>query len=267
LELAASNHELVLETTRRTEAEQALTKSEHECEQLMVRSDGQLEQLRRLSRKVLSAQEDELKRISRKLRDVIAQTLNSINVRLSNLKTVAAMNSRGLDRNITRTQQMVDKTVNIVHRFARELRPTVLDDLGLIPALQILMKNFVAQSGVHARLIVFAGEEQLETVQLTVLYRVVQEALANVALHARASQVEVCIQKVSHGISLRITDDGRSFSPERVLRAAGGKHIGLLEMRERVDMASGQFNIQSAPGIGTTVQVVIPVGMARKGHR
>ena len=108
------------------------------------------EQLRLLSRQLLSAQEEERKKISRELHDVIAQTLAGINVRLAALKKEAALNTKGLEHNITRTQRLVQHSVEIVHRFARELRPTVLDDLGLIPALHTFMKSFHGGDG-HPR--------------------------------------------------------------------------------------------------------------------
>src|SRR4030095_7877539 len=106
---------------------------------LLAQSLQMQEQLRRLSRQLLSAQEEERKKISRELHDVIAQTLTSINVGLATLKKEAGVNTKGLERSIARTQQLVEQSVNIVHRFARELRPTVLDDLGLIPALHAFM--------------------------------------------------------------------------------------------------------------------------------
>ena len=165
VELAASNLELSQEIAQRKAAEAALKKSEHHYCQLLEQSDRLQEQLRRLSRQILSAQEDERKEISRELHDVIAQTLTGINVRLAALKKEAALNTKGLDRNIARTQRLVEKSVDIVHQFARELRPAVLDDLGLIPALHSFMKNFTARTGVRTHLTAFAGVEQLDTAQ------------------------------------------------------------------------------------------------------
>jgi signal transduction histidine kinase len=159
VELAASNLELSLEIAQRKAAEEALKKSEHHYLQLLEKSERLQEQLRRLSRQILSAQEEERKQISRELHDVIAQTLTGINVRLAALKKEAAVNTKGLDRNIARTQRMVEKSVNIVHQFARELRPAVLDDLGLIPALHSFMKHFSARTA-SAHLTAFAGVEQ-----------------------------------------------------------------------------------------------------------
>jgi signal transduction histidine kinase len=265
VELAASNLELSLEITQRKAAEEALKKSEHHYSQLLEKSDRLQEQLRQLSRQILSAQEDERKKISRELHDVIAQTLTSINVRLSALKKEAATNTRGLDRNIARTQRLVEKSVNIVHEFARELRPAVLDDLGLIPALHSFVKLFSRRTHIRVHLKVFAGVEQLDIVRRTVLFRVAQEALTNVSRHAHASRVEVSIQKMPDGIRMKIKDDGKSFQVEHLLRSRGRKHLGLLGMRERLEMVGGHFEIESAPGKGTTITASIRPGKGAAG--
>ena len=265
VELAASNLELSLEIIQRKAMEEALKKSERHYSQLLEQSDRLQEQLRRLSRQILSAQEDERKKISRELHDVIAQTLTGINIRLAALKKEAVVNTKGLDRNIARTQRLVEKSVNIVHQFARELRPAVLDDLGLIPALHSFMKNFTARTGVRTHLTAFAKVEQLDTARRTVLFRVAQEALTNVARHAQASRVEVSIQKLPDCICMKVKDDGKSFQVERVLQEKGSKRLGLLGMRERVEMVGGTFCVESAPGQGTTILVEIPFAKVRKG--
>ncbi len=257
VELAASNLELSLEIRQRQAVEAALKKSKVHYSQLLAKSDRLQEQLRRLSRQVLSAQEDERKKISRELHDVIAQTLTGINLRLATLKKDAALDSKGLERNIARTQQLVTKSVNIVHHFARELRPAVLDDLGLIPALHSFMKNFTARTGVHTRLTAFAGVERLDASRRTTLYRVAQEALTNVGRHAQASRVEVDLRERGGRICMTIKDDGKSFRVERVLNARGGKRLGLLGMRERLEMVGGRFAVDSAAGKGTTITAEI----------
>jgi signal transduction histidine kinase len=259
VELAAANLELSLEIGQRKVAEVALHKSERHYAQLLKQSEHLQEQLRRLSRQILSAQEDERKRISRELHDVIAQTLTGINIRLATLKREAAINTNGLDRNISRTQKLVEKSVNIVHQFARELRPAVLDDLGLIPALHSFVKLFSRRTHLHVHLKAFAGVEQLESDKRTVLYRIAQEALNNVSRHAQASRVEVSIQKLADGIGMKIKDDGKSFNLERILNAKDRKHLGLLGMRERVEMVGGTFSVESSPGKGTAIQVQIPL--------
>ena len=259
VELAASNLELSQEITQRKAAEAALKKSEHHYVQLLEQSDRQQEQLRRLSREILSAHEEERKKISRELHDVIAQTLTGINIRLATLKKEAALNTKGLDRNIASTQRLVEESVRIVHRFARELRPAVLDDLGLIPALHSFMKGFKEETGIHVSLWAFAAVEQVNGDKRTVLYRVALEALNNAARHAQASRVEVRIQKYGDAICMSITDNGKGFQVERVLHAKKGKRLGLLGMRERLEMVGGNFTIDSAPGKGTTVQAEIPL--------
>jgi signal transduction histidine kinase len=255
--LAATNLELRREIIRRQAVEESLKQSEQHQSRL-------LEQLRQLSRQILSAQEEERKHISRELHDVIAQTLTGINVQLAALAKGAAINTKDLAHNIARTQQAVEKSVDIVHRFARELRPAVLDDLGLIPALHSFMKNFTTRTGVRSHLTAFAGVEQLETARRTVLFRVAQESLTNVARHAKASRVEVSLQNQPDGICMKIKDDGRSFQVDRTLHANGGKRLGLLGMRERVEMVGGTFCVESAPGQGTTVRVEIPSPTSRK---
>jgi signal transduction histidine kinase len=264
VELAASNLELSQEIAQRKAVEVALKKSEHHYGELLEESERLQEQLRQLSRQILSAQEDERKRISRELHDVIAQTLTGINVRLAALKTEAARNTKHLDRNIARTQRLVEKSVDIVHEFARELRPAVLDDLGLIPALHSFVKIFSKRTRLHVHLTAFAGIEQLDIAKRTVLFRVAQEALTNVARHAHARRVEVNVQKVHVAAHMEIKDDGKSFQVERTLNARGNKRLGLLGMRERVEMVGGTFCVESAPGKGTAIQVEIPFAKARK---
>jgi len=258
-ELADSNRQLKEEIAQRKSAEEALRKSQQHYGQLLDQSRRMQEQLRFLSRQLLSAQEEERKKISRELHDVIAQTLTTINVRLSALKKEAALSTKGLERSIARTQQLVEESVNIVHRFARELRPTVLDDLGLIPALHTFMKNFREETGIHVSLSAFAAVEQVNGEKRTVLYRVAQEALANVARHAHASHAEVKIQKLDGAVCMKIKDNGKGFQHDRVLHAEKGRRLGLLGMRERLQMVGGNFTVTSALGKGTTVVAQIPL--------
>jgi signal transduction histidine kinase len=265
VELAASNQELSQEIAQRKAMEEALKKSEQHYSELLEKSDRLQEQLRRLSRQILSAQEEERKRISRELHDVIAQTLTGINVRLAALKKEAALNTKSVARNIAATQRLVEKSVDVVHQFARELRPPVLDDLGLIPALHSFMKNFTARTGVRTHLTAFAEVEQLDMVRRTVLFRVAQEALTNVARHAKASRAHVNIQKLHDVARMEIKDDGKSFQVERILHSNGDKRLGVLGMRERVEMVGGAFGVESARGQGTTVRVEMPFARVPNG--
>jgi signal transduction histidine kinase len=254
VELAASNLAL----------EQEFKKSEQHYSQLLEKSHGLQEQLRQLSRQILLAQEDERKKISRELHDVIAQTLTGINVRLASLKKEALLNTTTLAHNIDRTQRLVEKSVEIVHQFARELRPAALDDLGLIPALHSFMKHFTERTGVRTHLKAYAAVEQVDTAKRTVLFRVAQESLTNVARHAQATRADVTIEKQKDGICMTIKDNGKSFRVEHLSLAKGRKHLGLLGMRERLEMVGGKFGIESAPGKGTVITAQLPADLRRE---
>ena len=243
--MTASNRKLEQEIIRRKTLEQALKTSE--------------QQLRQMSHEILLTQEAERKRISRELHDTVLQTLVGISVHLASLTPKSSDNPTSLRQKIAQTQRLVEKSLAMVHRFAVELRPTVLDDLGLIPALHTFMKDFMKRTGVRASLTAYAAVNQLPISQSAVLYRVALEAVNNVAIHAQASTVEVQINKVPDWICLTITDDGKSFDVERVLRTKGNGRLGLLGMRERLQMVGGKFSIKSTPGHGTTVTARIPV--------
>ncbi|OGW78677.1 MAG: hypothetical protein A2Z83_04560 [Omnitrophica bacterium GWA2_52_8] len=238
--------------------EKKLIKSGQHYNCLLEQSRNMQEHLRHLSRQIIQAQEEERKEISRELHDEIAQTLSGINAHLATLKVEAAVNTKGLKKKITRTQRLVEKSVNIVHRFARDLRPTLLDDLGLIPALHAYMKGFTKHTRIPIRFKVFSGVERLNNAKRTVLYRVAQAALTNVAQHAQASLVKVEIQKKHRSVYMAIQDNGKSFDVERVLYAKKNKRLGLLGMRERVEMVGGRFEVKSVKEIGTTIGAQIP---------
>jgi len=260
VELASANRLLGLEITRREKVETELRISGQDLKKSLEKSERFKEQLRGLSRQILSVQEEERKKISRELHDVVAQALLGINVRLATLRIEAGINTQGLDRNISQTQKMIKKSANIVHQFARELRPAALDDLGLIPALQSFMKHFTTRTGVRTHLAVFQGVEKLSAAKRTVFYRVAQEALTNVSRHAKASRVDVTIRKETKFVLMEVSDDGNALQAQRALLSGASKGLGLLGMRERVEMVGGSFHIEATPGEGTKITARIPVG-------
>lgn len=264
-DLVVSNRRLKKEIRRREMAEETLRKSEQNTQRLLERSRLLHEELRCLSRRVLLVQEEERKRISRELHDVIAQMLTGINVRLATLKMASAQNSSGMSRQISRTQRLIEKSVDNVHRFARELRPAVLDDLGLIPALHAFLKSYGKDKGIHVSLTACAEVEALSAAKRVALYRVAHEALTNVARHARAERVKVTIRKLPTFVCMDISDNGRGFDVEHALMTTRCRRLGLLGMRERVEMLGGKFAVESAPGKGTTVHAQIPFSSGTKG--
>lgn len=263
MELTVSNKELVKEIERRAEIEAALKKSERHYTQLLEESGRLQEQLRYLSRQILSAQEEERKRISRELHDQISASLTRINLELIGLRTQVKGNDQTLKRRITRTQRIVQNSVAVIHAFARDLRPSALDDLGLIPALHTFTKGLLKKTGIRISLKVSAAVEELDNLKRTVLYRVAQEALTNVVKHAEARVVGVKIVKLDDAVTLSIQDDGKSFQVERLLHNPENKRLGLLGMRERIEMVGGSFRVESAQGQGTTIHASIPIRHTR----
>jgi PAS domain S-box-containing protein len=256
--LAAANRQLQRDIVHREREAESLKQSEQQQIQLLEQSRQMQQQLRSLSHQILHAQEEERKRISRELHDEISQMLVGINVHLEALSREATINPKGLKQKIVRTQRLVEKSVDVVHRFARELRPAMLDDLGLIPALHSFLESFMKETGLRVSLTAFAEVEKLSSDKRAVLYRVAHEALTNVASHAKATKVEVSIQRLPNALLMQIKDDGQSFDVERALQPRKNKRLGLIGMRERVEMINGQFAIESAPGKGTTIQAQIP---------
>ncbi len=157
----------------------------------------------------------------------------------------------------------MEKSVKAVHRFARELRPAVLDDLGLIPALHAYSKSLTERKKLKIQMTAFGGVEALGTAKRTVLFRVAQEALTNVARHAHATQVKMSITEISGAIRMEINDNGKSFPVEKTLAANTNKRLGLVGMKERVEMVGGSLAIESKPGRGTTVRAEIPFKQER----
>jgi signal transduction histidine kinase len=138
------------------------------------------------------------------------------------------------------------------------LRPALLDDLGLIPALQALLSGLAVHAGLHAELDADPLIEKLDMARRTVLFRVAQEATMNITRHAKASLAAICIVRRRGGYRMTIRDDGRAFDVHRVLDARGGKRLGVIGMRERLAMIGGTFAIVSIPGQGTSITAEVP---------
>jgi len=214
---------------------------------------------RQLSNKILHAQEDERRRISRELHDETGQALTAISVTLAALKhDEAAAKSKFFEKKLAETQNLLEKTMESIHHFARELRPALLDELGLVPALRSHIKSFAERTGLRVRLRANAVAEGLDGDQKTVLFRVAQESLTNVAKHARATHVNVVFRKAGEHLLMEIVDNGKSFhvSPTGAKRK---QRLGLLGMQERVRLVNGRFVIKPQPGRGTTVRVMIQI--------
>ena len=256
--LEARNAELRREIRHHRSVEAGLKAAKIRSGRLLKEALREQESLRLLSRKLLSAQEDERKRISRDLHDVIAQALTGINVRLAGINLQTTADAKKLLRKIAVAQKLLEKSMEAVHRFAVDLRPSVLDDLGLIPALSSHLRRFTDECGVTVKFTAAPAVEQLDNASRTALYRIVQEALLNIARHSGARQATVRIVELQRTIRLEITDDGKGLRTDKPAPSGGLPRLGLLGMKERVEMVGGTFQIHSAPAKGTTIQVELP---------
>jgi signal transduction histidine kinase len=147
------------------------------------------------------------------------------------------------------------------------LRPAILDELGLLPALRSSLNGFARRTGLRVRFRGSASAEKLSNEQKTVLFRIAQESLTNVAKHAQASRVDIVLRKAEGGLCMEIADNGKSFRsvPHQSVRSKQG--LGLLGMQERVRLVNGRFNINPDPSRGTTVRVVVPFKSASRFAR
>lgn len=257
-ELATRNAELRAEIRHHRSVEAGLKAAEIRSGRLLQESRREQESLRLLSRKLLSAQEDERKRISRDLHDVIAQALTGINLRLAGINLQTTADAKKLLRKIAIAQKLLEKSMDAVHRFAVNLRPSVLDDLGLIPALRSHLRHFSDECGIIVNFTATTAVEQLDSASRTALYRIVQEAMVNIARHSGARRAIVRISGHQRSIRLEVIDNGKGFRTGKPATAGGLPRLGLLGMKERVEMVGGTFQIHSKPGKGTTIQVEIP---------
>ncbi len=266
-DLITTNKKLVRELKHRDAIEVRLMRSEGRCQVLLTASNRLQARLRGMSRRMLVAQEEDRKKISRDLHDVIVQTLTGITLLLEPLKTQAHHHASTLDRTISRTQNLVARSVAIVHRFARDLRPASLDDLGLIPALETFTRDLGKRASLKVTLTLCPGVEDLPLTSRTVLFRVAQEALTNAARHAKATHLNVDLQRVDDAYVLQIHDDGQSFIVEDPELGNGGNHLGLLSMHERMALAGGRLEVTSKRGQGTTISAWLPVGKTPRPGR
>ena len=258
-DLSDMNRELGMEIRERKRTERALRDSEGNLRELFEEARRMEGNLRRLSNQVLHAQEAERGRISRELHDEVGQALTAISVTLASLMRNGAVPADMLRHKLNDAQRLVRETMQTVHNFAHELRPAMLDELGLLSALRSCLHGFAERTGLRVQFRGDAGIEKLDADQKTVLFRVAQESLTNVAKHARASHVGVTIRRVGDGIHLEVADNGGSFHDGARRATKAGHRLGLLGMQERVRLINGTFVIKAQPGKGTTVRVVIPL--------
>ncbi len=219
--------------------------------QAQIRYEESLEargRLKELSAKLVQAQETERRALSRELHDEVGQSLSAVLVELRNLS-----NSADVHQQVETIKGLVESTIGVVRNMALLLRPSMLDDLGLIPALKWQAREVSKRTSMDVSVAAELDGEGLPDEYNTCIYRVVQEALHNCSSHANASNVRIRIRRDNGRLSLSIQDDGRGFDSRQV------KGLGLLGIEERVARLGGTSNVRSDPGSGTVLAIELPI--------
>jgi signal transduction histidine kinase len=204
-------------------------------------------------RRIVDAQELERRRLARELHDETGQALSSILLGLKGLDEKVGDDDARVA--VAGVRELVVATLHDVRRLAVELRPKVLDDFGLVPALERLTETFAAQTGLRVRFESGLSDARLPAEVETALYRIVQESMTNIVKHSRARSISVALVRKAGAAAAVIEDDGDGFDPE-VVREGG---FGLEGMRERVGLLDGRLQIESKPGEGTTIVAEVPL--------
>ncbi len=237
-------------------------KMEDDLKSLIGTLKSQQETLKLLSSEVIRAQEAERKRISRELHDEVGQALTAISINLELIRqdSVAMKN---LKQRIHDCKNLVEKTIEDLHRVTYELRPAMLDDLGLLPAFRSHAKNYEKRTGITIHIDGPEEIEQLDSEIKTVIYRVFQEGLNNVVKHAQANRVKIHIEMNRGKVIFSISDNGKGFNTRSLLRKKPEERgLGLQGISERVRIVGGHLHLKSKPRQGTILQVDIPVAKA-----
>lgn len=215
------------------------------------------EQLRKLAAHFQNIREEEQKRIAREIHDELGQQITSLKMDLSWIKKTIATLQPGekLTERLNQMSELLDTSVHTVRKISSQLRPSVLDDLGLISALNWQSKEFEKRFSVPVEFSTSQQDLDIPPDIATGLFRLYQESLTNVARHAQAHHVSASLVLTNGQLILTVTDDGKGFDT----KANGRKTLGLLGMKERVLMMEGKLDIKSTPGQGTTVTVEVPV--------
>lgn len=215
--------------------------------------ESEMARRRDLARRLSTAQEDERRRVARDLHDTVGQLMAGLSLAFKAIETGGELPAPAVAR-LADAQRVMNELSREVHSLAVRLRPTSLDDIGLEAALEHLVVEWSPRTGVRADFYA-AGLERLPGEVETAVYRIVQEALTNVAKHADATVVSVVVTRPDGFVSVVVEDDGTGFDPNAVPKG----RLGLMGMRERVELVGGEIDIGSNPGAGTTVAVRIPV--------
>jgi two-component system sensor histidine kinase DegS len=207
--------------------------------------------------RVIRAQEEERRRVAREIHDGPAQTLANIVLRLEIAEKLLEFDPTRVKAELIDLKNLVRSNLQDIRRIIFDLRPMALDDLGIVPAISKYLANFQENYGIKCKLRIEGREKRLLPALEVALFRLVQEGMTNVAKHANSAKVDISLIYQEDWTIARIRDYGKGFEVSLAFTTSG-EHFGLIGMRERVEMFSGHFSIQSTLGKGTTIELSIP---------
>jgi signal transduction histidine kinase len=260
--LMHANEALRTQVQERLQAEKALQRAYEELEWRVSERTAELarsqEQLRALAVHLESVREEERTTIARDIHDELGQALTALNMDLSWMRNRLPKSKplAPLHEKASAMAGLITHTIESVRRIATELRPGVLDHLGLVAAMEWQASAFQKRYGIACRLVLPAGEIELNAQRSTALFRMLQEALTNVVRHAGATSVTITLDKTDAEVRLTVEDDGKGLSEESL---AAPLSLGIVGIRERALALGGAVRIQGIPGSGTTVEVSLPL--------
>lgn len=228
---------------------------ERQAESETMRAERAERELRRLSQQLVRAQEEERRSLSRELHDQVGQQLTALRVEIANLGRIQPEQRGVFEAHLKEAKHLAAQTMRTVRDLAMGLRPSMLDDLGLGPAIEWQAREFSRRSGVPAT-VELKGRinGELSEAERTALFRIVQEALTNITKHARASSVRITLSSTEEGLQLTVSDDGLGLGEA----AQQGRGLGLLGMEERAKELGGTFTMTSTAGSGARIDVWLP---------
>jgi two-component system sensor histidine kinase UhpB len=217
-------------------------------------------QLRALSERAINAQEEERRRIARGLHDDTAQALSTLIIQLERLEVALPSDMPDLRIQCSNTRQLATDTLEELRKIIWDLRPSILDDLGLLPAIRWYARSNLEKAGVGVKF-EFSNENiRLDSSLETTLFRIAQEAVNNILNHADASKVTIRLRQLNARACLEVEDDGRGFDVNQAAgQALSRKQLGLLGIEERASLVGGKIEVDSSPGRGTRVHVCVPL--------
>lgn len=234
------------------------------AEQAQLEASRHKELQQNLLRSIVDAQEEERQRISRELHDETAQLLTALSLEIATLRNLLPRTSP-LQGNTTRIRTQCQTIAESIKRLVHQLRPALLDDLGIVHALQYLADQAAQDLGLRIKLRIEGSWERIPPGVETVIYRVSQECLTNISRHAGVSEAELTCIFSDTEVYLKVSDAGAGFDPENLRE--GKRRIGLLSMRERVEALQGVLTIRSSSGEGTSIEAVIPASVQEASVR